>query len=491
MIQRYEVPADDNKYYLHVNGGGYNKCIRISGNSVLPNCVGYAYGRFMEAGNVTACSLSTGDAENWYDFADGYQRGQTPLPGAVMCWRKGMAHYGEDGRGHVEVVEQVNADGSVITTGSNYGGTRWYRHTRTKPYAISGQTFQGFIYNPYVTDIKIPSYESDITISGHEYHLYRQAGNLKAVVLSPGLNRTAQITEMDCNADVYAKLTGCNFFQMRDDIPDQPYGMTFGDISSPISKVYQNLPGQDSTMFFDLETGAHADCTGINIDPTHNVFSPVLIYRRGKNVQYARMVGLGHCTARNIYSFVIRMSGGDYVLGRTEKQLTPNEIAQDFMTIGEVDSISFIDGGGSAQMMRYLTKEHRTEYIREENRATAGCIAFISGYAQPQQEPQNQPQTNEEEKDEEQTMTEVKPQEQPEIEPVEGWTDPEPKDSIIVQRIAALLSVKSLITIFLTVIFGLLVLKGEELPDKFVSIYTMCISFFFGYQFKKAEGSDK
>ena len=84
-------------------------------------------------------------------------------------------------------------------------------------------------------------------------------------------------------------------------------------------------------------------------------------------------------------------------------------------------------------------------------------------------------------------MTEIKPQEQAEIEPVENWQDPEEKDSIIVQRIAALLSVKSLITIFLTVIFGLLVLKGEELPDKFVSIYTMCISFFFGYQFKKAE----
>lgn len=84
-------------------------------------------------------------------------------------------------------------------------------------------------------------------------------------------------------------------------------------------------------------------------------------------------------------------------------------------------------------------------------------------------------------------MTETKPQETPEIEPVENWQDPEPQDSIIVQRIAALLSVKSLITIFLTVIFGLLVLRGEELPDKFVSIYTMCISFFFGYQFKKAE----
>ena len=72
----------------------------------------------------------------------------------------------------------------------------------------------------------------------------------------------------------------------------------------------------------------------------------------------------------------------------------------------------------------------------------------------------------------------------------ETWTDPEPKTSVIVERIAALLSVKSLITIFLTGIFGLLVLRGDELPDKFVSVYTMCISFFFGYQFKKAEGGD-
>lgn len=142
-------------------------------------------------------------------------------------------------------------------------------------------------------------------------------------------------------------------------------------------------------------------------------------------------------------------------------------------------------------MMRYLTKEHRTEYIRKEPRATAGCIALISEYVQTPQEPQNEPQTNEEEKDEEQTMAEENPQEQPEIEPVEGWTDPEPQTNIIAQRIAALMSVKSIITIFLTVIFGLLVLKGEELPDKFVSIYTMCISFFFGYQFKKAEDSDK
>lgn len=491
MIQRYSAPDADNKYYLTTSGGGYNKCIRITGSSVLPNCVGYAYGRFMEAGGVTACTLSTGDAENWWDCPDGYQRGQDPRPGAVMCWRKGQAHHAEDGRGHVEVVEQVNDDGSVITTGSNYGGTRWYRHTRYKPYAIGGQTFQGFIYNPYVEDTTIPDYESDLTINGHLYHLYGQADGLRAVVLSPGLNKTALIKDLDCSADVFCKITGCNYFQLSEQIPDQPYGTTYGPISSPLCGVYQTLPNQDSTMYFDLETGYHADCTGVVIDELHNVFSPALIYQPGKNVQYARMVGLSLCNHASTYCFVIRQPGGRYVLGLSDQELTPNQIAQDFMGYTDLESISFIDGGGSAQMMRYLTKEKRVEYTRDTGRATAGCIAFIGGAVPsgPTQDIVEEPQPDEPAESEEEPMTENKPVEQPEMAPVEGWTDPEPapQDHIILQRIASLMSVKSIITLALTAAFIALVVNAKDLPDDFVNIYTMCISFFFGYQFKKAE----
>ena len=336
---------------------------------------------------------------------------------------------------------------------------------------------------PKAWSLSIPAYESNMTICGHLYYLFRQTAALKAVVLSPGLNKTALIKDMDTDADVFAKITGCNFFQNDKNNPaGQPYGMTFGPISAPRCGVYQNVPDQDSTMFFDLETAEHADCTGINIDPQHNVFSPALIYQRGHNVQYARMVGLSQCNLNDTYTFLIRFVSGDYAVGLSDQNLTPNTIAGDLMTIAEVDSVAFLDGGGSAQMMRYITSEHRIEYTLETPRATAGCIAFIA----PSQ-PHTAPPQNETEEDEEEPMTEIKPQEPAEIEPVENWQDPEEKDSIIVQRIAALLSVKSLITIFLTVIFGLLVLKGEELPDKFVSIYTMCISFFFGYQFKKAE----
>lgn len=494
MIQRYNAPESNNKFYLNVAGGGFNKCIRISGYSVLPNCCGYAYGRFMESGGVTQCTLSAGDAENWWDYPDGYARGQTPRPGAVMCWRKGAAHYGDDGRGHVEFVEQVNPDGSVITTGSDYGGTRFYRHTRMKPYAISGQTFQGFIYNPYVNDISVPDFESDLTINGHLYHMYGQADGLQTVVLSPGLNKTAKIQNLDCDYWVYAKITGCNYFQMREDIPDQPYGTTYGPISSPLCDVYQTLPNQDTTMYFDIETGEHADCTGVTIDAKHNVFSPALIYQRGKNVQYARMVGQSLRNNASMYAFLIRYNDGRYCFGLTDKELTPNQINDDIMSIGEVDSISIIDGGGSAQMMRYLVKEKLVEYTRDTGRATAGCIAFIGkpiasqDTLEPPQPSENEQIEDEPQKDEEEPMEENKPQNQPEMSPVEGWNDPEPgAGTTIVERISALMSVKSIITLAFVGTYLAMVLQGQQVPSLFENILTMIVSFFFGYQFRKAE----
>lgn len=219
--------------------------------------------------------------------------------------------------------------------------------------------------------------------------------------------------------------------------------------------------------------------------------SPALIYQPGKNVQYARMVGLSLCNHASTYCFVIRQPDGRYVLGLSDQELTPNQIAQDFMGYTDLESISFIDGGGSAQMMRYLTKEKRVEYTRDTGRATAGCIAFIGGTlpSEATQDIVEEPQPDEPAESEEELMTETKPTEQAELTPVEGWEDPEPKqdDHIILQRIASLMSVKSIITLALTAAFIALVVNAKDLPDDFVNIYTMCISFFFGYQFKKAE----
>ena len=340
----------------------------------------------------------------------------------------------------------------------------------------------------------IPEQDSDLTINGHLYHLYRQTADLRVVVLSPGLNKTATISDMDCDFYVYAKVTGCNYFQMCEDVPGQPYGMTFGDISSPICGVYQNLPKQDSTMFFDIETGEHADCTGVTIDPEHNVFSPVLIYEPGKNVQYARMVGLGLCNTVSRYCFVIRFLNGTYALGIAGQDLTPNQIANDLISLPDLKSISFIDGGGSAQMMRYRASEHRVEYVRDTGRATAGCVALIGGPVQPQQPQDEQEPTTEPTQPEEPETGQSEEEDESMSEPIYDepvkdpeWKDPEPTGTTILQRISALLSVKSIITLAFVGTYLAMVIQGQEVPNLFENILTMIVSFFFGYQFKKAE----
>lgn len=147
---RLNAPSMSNENWIHTSAGGKNGCIKISGNSVLPNCVGYAYGRFMEILGKTP-KLSKGNAENWYGFKDGYARGKTPKLGAVICWAKGKAGVSSDGAGHVAMVEKIYGDGSILISQSGYKSSRFWTSKVSKGYALKGYTFQGFIYNPAVS----------------------------------------------------------------------------------------------------------------------------------------------------------------------------------------------------------------------------------------------------------------------------------------------------------------------------------------------------
>lgn len=158
---RLSAPSTTDKNYLHYSAGGYNYCIEIKNDSCLPNCVGYAWGRWREILGYKH-KLSTGNAENFYLKADGYARGQKPRVGAVICWRKGKAKYAEDGCGHVAIVEKINNDGTIVCSESNYGGSRF--NTRTLKasnsyYLGKNYVFQGFIYLPIEFDKEEPKVE--------------------------------------------------------------------------------------------------------------------------------------------------------------------------------------------------------------------------------------------------------------------------------------------------------------------------------------------
>ena len=158
---RTTKPEAGNKYYITKAKGGYSNAIQGKPTDadcdVLPNCVGYAYGRFNEIGGYGYCKyLRPVNAERFIECAGGLQVGQTPKLGACMVWRKGATLSGDDGAGHVAIVEKVVSSTQVITSESAYNSTPFYTKTRNNGTGNWGMgtsyVFLGFIYNPAVSD---------------------------------------------------------------------------------------------------------------------------------------------------------------------------------------------------------------------------------------------------------------------------------------------------------------------------------------------------
>lgn len=111
----------------------------------------------MEILGTTTCNLKSLDARQFWGYtADGYARGQTPRLGAILCYDK------PGGAGHVAIVEEIKADGSIVVSESGYqSAAYWWTSTIYPPYSYvsPGYVFQGFIYNPAVDNTwKIDSF---------------------------------------------------------------------------------------------------------------------------------------------------------------------------------------------------------------------------------------------------------------------------------------------------------------------------------------------
>ena len=145
---RLSAPANTDPNFINRNYGGYNGCIPIQGNGcVMPNCTGYAWGRWLETAG--SCTLSTSNAANWFgNTGDGYARGSVPALGACICFSTAGGQ-----PGHVAIVEQIIDDDTIVTSDSNYGAEYFVLRTRRRAWGWNWWNggvlyFQGFIYNP-------------------------------------------------------------------------------------------------------------------------------------------------------------------------------------------------------------------------------------------------------------------------------------------------------------------------------------------------------
>lgn len=161
---RLTRPTAGNRYYIRTTSGGYSPAIKGSPTDqdcdVLANCVGYAWGRFHEIASTSKSMFDPVNAENIFANAKehGLTTGAEPKLGALIVWQKGATLSGSDGAGHVAVVEQINADGSIVTSESGYNASKpFWTQNREKGSGNWGQSadyrFLGFVYQPESIDV--------------------------------------------------------------------------------------------------------------------------------------------------------------------------------------------------------------------------------------------------------------------------------------------------------------------------------------------------
>ena len=117
----------------------------------MPNCTCYCYGRAGEISGAFQRFPGGNGGEWWAQSASlPLKRGQEPKLRAVMCLNGNP--------GHVATVEEIHADGSLLTSNSAYQGPFFWTETVLKEqnyvpaWAVNlGYTLGGFIYNDSVS----------------------------------------------------------------------------------------------------------------------------------------------------------------------------------------------------------------------------------------------------------------------------------------------------------------------------------------------------
>jgi surface antigen len=167
MNIRTTKPTSGNKFFITKSKGGYSTCIQGSPTdsqcNVLSNCVGYACGRFNEIiGAMKYPSLNC-NAENFIERAKNtysLEISSVPTLGGIMVWQKGTLS-GNDGAGHVAVVEKIIDSNTIYTSESGYGGSAFWNSTRRNTNGRwglgSAYTFRGCIVNPAIGKVVAPT----------------------------------------------------------------------------------------------------------------------------------------------------------------------------------------------------------------------------------------------------------------------------------------------------------------------------------------------
>lgn len=191
MQMRTSKPGAGNKFFITTGAGGYSHCIigkpTDSQCNVLSNCVGYACGRFNEIIGSMKYPYLNCNAENFIERAKsaGLQVVNYPTLGGIMVWQKGDTLSGNDGSGHVAVVERIDSANQIYTSESGYGASAFWNSIRKNTNGRwgmgSGYSFRGCIVNPAIGDVHYVEPTPTPTPSGETTYIVVKGDTLSGI----------------------------------------------------------------------------------------------------------------------------------------------------------------------------------------------------------------------------------------------------------------------------------------------------------------------
>lgn len=330
------------------------------------------------------------------------------------------------------------------------------------------------------------------------------AGYTLHVLSSENETDLKDIEEFDSEKIQKVAVVNAGYFQMAEGQAD-PYGTHYGVEQDPaVGNVYTQAPKQAGILaFYEDRQGNCEYCTADQYfgkpEEVNFAITPYAVrIHEGKKV-FGRSVNYGDKDdIPNTQTAAVKFNNGDWAVAVFPDKICPRDTVTFFDHFTGVQELILMDSGGSSQMRAWNISAQKMENKLYTERKIPNVLVIAklnytsdtpaTADLEPAETPIIVPAPEEKEEDEpmaEETSTPI------EVEPVENWTDPEPQTSIIAERIAALLSVKSILTLTLTVIFGYLVVNQIAIPDLFNEIYKIVILFFFGYQTGKAAKHDK
>lgn len=324
------------------------------------------------------------------------------------------------------------------------------------------------------------------------------------VLSADGQTALKDITKFDSEKLVKLAVMNAGYFQMQEGQAD-PVGTHYGiEQDADAGNTYTQAPKQSGILaFFENRDGVCDVCNGDQYfgtpEEVHFAITPYAVRIHNGQKTFYRSVNYGDKDdTPNTQSAAIKFSNGDWALAVFPDKLCPRDVVTFFDNFSGVKELILMDSGGSSQLLAWNNDTHKME-VKEYTERKLPNVLTIAKLAQltpkedeispaPQPEPVPVPADHDPVDTEPATPEPTPAEPLPEVPTIiidDKEEDMKEEKVTIVEQIARLIDVKSIITFMLIGTLCYLAVNGKSLDQQFMTIVTAVTTFYFSYKVQK------